>query len=196
MGGKTSYFLAKSIFVHTMWSPPSNKKLMKVENHPLPDLAGSPVSSASSCTESPPLSPLDTTFGETIEKSEEVRPNGGYHRSASSTMYDFINLFPNPCQALMSPWIRVFDIDDTKDQECHLLAEHRVPRYREMRVQYLGDDHFSPTQRRSLTPEPIPQLHSKKRRAGSNIETRRSSIHPLEFIHHSQQTVSVCACQD
>jgi hypothetical protein len=171
---------------------------MKVENHPLPDLVGSPVSSASSWNESPPLSPLDTAFGETIEKSEDnARSNGGSDCNTSSAVFDFINLFPNPCQALMSPWIRVFDIDDTKEKEYRLLAEHRVPRYREMRVQYLGDrsEHISVTQRRSVTPQPIPHLYSKKRRAGSNINTRNSSIHPLAFVHHSQQTVSVCASQ-
>lgn len=194
----------------TMWSPSSGKKLVKGD-YPPPDLVASPVSSASSWTESPPLSPLDTTLDEKIEKSDDddIRSNFLGDDMTSTGVCDFANLFPNSCQSLMSPWIRVFDIDDMGGDEegCgveyNLLTESRVPRYREMRVQYLGGDlsdfhasreQYHASSRLPKRPEFSQRLYPKKRRAVSN-ETRGNSNHPLGFFHCSQLIGSVCLSQ-
>ena len=184
-----------------MWSPSSDKKLIRGD-YPLPDLIGSPVSSASSWTESPPLSPLGTTLDLTIETcdhddDDDIRSNflggGDAGIPSSEGVCDFANLFPNSCQALTSPWIRVFDIDDTEndDVEYNSLAESRVLRYREMRVQYLGGDSSDchavkepSSHRLPKRPESSQRIYPKKRRAVVH-EMRDDSKHPLGFFHCS-----------
>lgn len=186
---------------YTMWSPLPRKQLGKAES-PLPELVASPVSSASSSNESPPLSPLQLTYNdEKIEKSDhddDIRSNpfSGENDMSYSGMCDFSNLFQHPCQVMMSPWMRVFDIDDTGSARCE---ENRVARYRETRFHYLsgrseqGYDQSSkePCHRSLVRPKQLEfsQNHRCGKRRSISDKTRDGTPHQLGYLHFDMSRV-------
>lgn len=180
-----------------MRSPSSREQLVKPDSL-TPELVASPDSSASSWTESPPLSPLRLIFD--AEKSDlddddiRLNPHSGEDFMSSSVLCDCTSIFPFHYQAIMSPWMCIVDIDDMGRAQYECESQHRSldenlgHQCLENRLQHLSDNltqeyHHSLGDRSRILPK-IRDFRQKlcqgERRSN---ETRDDSAHQPGYFH-------------